>query len=103
MTAMQVKALHFQVNIAHHALTSFSTALPRSAPRARHRGTRARRVPVPTESSGGGLRRMFMRPKVRKKAAERRRELREEMWPGADKIVWTRHTDDGYSTVPRTL
>jgi hypothetical protein len=25
------------------------------------------------------------------------------MWPDADKIVWSRHTDDGYSTVPRTL
>lgn len=46
---------------------------------------------------------MLMRLKVRKKAPERRRELRDGMWPEASKIVWTRHTDDGYSTVPRTL
>jgi hypothetical protein len=41
--------------------------------------------------------------KKRKKAPERRRELRDQMWPGAEKLVWTRHTDDGYSTVPRTV
>jgi len=45
-----------------------------------------------------------MKFKVKKKsAAQRRLALRDDMWPGADKLVWTRHTDDGYSTVPRTL
>ena len=38
-----------------------------------------------------------------KKASERRREMRDNLWPGAEKTVWSRKTDDGYSTVPRTL
>lgn len=46
---------------------------------------------------------LMIKPKVRKRAAERRLELRDSLWPGADKIVWSRHTDDGYTTVPRTL
>lgn len=41
--------------------------------------------------------------KVPKKAAERRRDLRDSLWPGAASIIWSRHTDDGYTTVPRTL
>ena len=44
-----------------------------------------------------------MRFKVKKSAAQRRLELRDSIWPGADQLVWTRHKDDGYSTVPRTL
>ena len=46
---------------------------------------------------------LFKKVKVRKTIADRRRMLRDSLWPGATKIVWTRHTDDGYSTVPRTI
>src|SRR6266511_1186424 len=38
-----------------------------------------------------------------KKASERRREMREHLWPGAEKTIWSRKTDNGYATIPRTL
>lgn len=41
--------------------------------------------------------------KVRKNASEKRRELRDRLWPDAGKVIWSRQTDDGYFSVPRTL
>lgn len=41
--------------------------------------------------------------KVRKKAEDKRRELRDQLWPGAANLIWNRTTDDGWCTVPRTL
>jgi len=42
-------------------------------------------------------------PKPLKKAAQQRLDLREQLWPGESKNLWHRSTEDGYSTVPRTL
>lgn len=39
----------------------------------------------------------------RKKLAERRVELRDELFPGAAQEVWHRLENDGFSTVPRLL
>lgn len=41
--------------------------------------------------------------KVRKNASDKRRELRDRLWPDASKVIWSRKTDDGYCSVPRTL
>jgi hypothetical protein len=38
-----------------------------------------------------------------KKAVQQRLNLREEIWPGAGSHLWHRSTEDGYSTIPRTL
>ena len=43
------------------------------------------------------------KPKVRRKPEDKRRELRDRLWPGAEKVIWNRTTDDGWCTVPRTL
>jgi hypothetical protein len=38
------------------------------------------------------------------KIQKRRLEIRETIWPGIDEErLWTRHTKDGYFTVPRTI
>jgi len=37
------------------------------------------------------------------KAALRRLTLREQLWPGVGDTLWHRTTEDGYSTIPRTL
>jgi hypothetical protein len=42
-------------------------------------------------------------PKPLKKAAQQRLNLRDELWPGESKSLWHRSTEDGFSTVPRTL
>jgi hypothetical protein len=36
-------------------------------------------------------------------AAEKRLRTRDSLWPEASKIVWSRKTDDGYCSLPRTL
>lgn len=46
---------------------------------------------------------VIFRPKVKKTASDRRRELRDSLWPGSGKLIWSRKTDDGYCSVPRTL
>ena len=50
------------------------------------------------------LREMFepvRRPKT--KAAQKREALRESLWPGSAKMIWSRHTSDGFTTIPRVL
>jgi hypothetical protein len=42
-------------------------------------------------------------PKPTTKAGARRAELIERFWPGAASDLWHRTTEDGYTTVPRTL
>lgn len=37
-----------------------------------------------------------------KKADQRRRELRDSLWPGVGR-VWDRRKEDGYTTIPRTM
>lgn len=39
----------------------------------------------------------------RKNLSERRTELRESLWPGSEKLIWTRKLHDGYATIPRLL
>lgn len=39
----------------------------------------------------------------RKNLAERREALRESHWPDSEKLIWTRKTHDGFTTVPRLL
>lgn len=39
----------------------------------------------------------------RKTQAQRRVELINELWADESIVVWSRHDDDGYSTIPRTL
>jgi hypothetical protein len=47
-----------------------------------------------------GLRAMMDRPN---KAAQKRRALRDQLWPDADDKVWSRHTGRGFTSVPRLL
>src|SRR5580704_12240137 len=42
-------------------------------------------------------------PKPLTKVAIRRQELRDILWPGEGVKLWHRSTEDGYSTIPRTL
>jgi hypothetical protein len=42
-------------------------------------------------------------PKPLTKIAVRRQELRDSLWPGEGDKLWHRTTEDGYSTIPRTL
>jgi hypothetical protein len=42
-------------------------------------------------------------PKVPNKAALRRQQLRDGFWPSEGDKLWHRSTEDGYSTIPRTL
>ncbi|MCC6243021.1 MAG: hypothetical protein IT353_09285 [Gemmatimonadaceae bacterium] len=43
-------------------------------------------------------------PRGQSRTDQRRRELREELWPGAEKTVWTRQSGEkGFTTVPRTI
>lgn len=42
-------------------------------------------------------------PKPLTKVALRRQELRDNLWPGEAGGLWHRTTEDGYSTIPRTL
>ncbi len=35
--------------------------------------------------------------------AQRREQLRDTLWADAEKVVWSRHTEKGYTTIPRTL
>ena len=42
-------------------------------------------------------------PKVPNKAALRRQTLRDQLWPGSTSELWHRTSEDGYSTIPRTL
>lgn len=37
------------------------------------------------------------------KPAQRRQQLRDTLWPKADDIAWSRHTEKGWCTIPRTL
>ncbi len=37
------------------------------------------------------------------KVAARRLALRDQLWPGETQDLWHRTTEDGYSTIPRTL
>lgn len=39
----------------------------------------------------------------RKTQAQRRKALISELWGDDTVVVWSRHDDDGYSTIPRTL
>lgn len=46
----------------------------------------------------------FIKQKKKKlKPAVRRAQLREKLWPGSDKMIWTRHENDGYITIPKLL
>jgi hypothetical protein len=42
-------------------------------------------------------------PKPLTKVAIRRQGLRDQLWPGEADNLWHRTTEDGYSTIPRTL
>lgn len=42
-------------------------------------------------------------PKPLTKIATRRQDLRDSLWPGEADKLWHRTTEDGFSTVPRTL
>lgn len=42
-------------------------------------------------------------PKALTKVALRRQELRDRLWPDEASKLWHRTTEDGYSTIPRTL
>ena len=58
----------------------------------------------PSPSRSGG--KPIPRGKLKKRptrAAERRRELRDEFWPGAEPLVWNRLAEKGFTTVPRTI
>ncbi len=37
------------------------------------------------------------------KAAQKRERLRDALWPSAAESVWSRHSNDGFTTVPRIL
>lgn len=39
----------------------------------------------------------------RKNLSERRSDLRENLWPGSEKLIWTRKSHDGFTTIPRLL
>ncbi len=39
----------------------------------------------------------------RRKAHERREDLRNELWPGSADEVWSRHGTSGWTTIPRVL
>jgi len=41
-------------------------------------------------------------PRVRKKPAEKRTDLRDAIWPGSEEWIWSRHSSDGFATVPAT-
>lgn len=45
----------------------------------------------------------FSSPKAPNKAALRRQGLRDQLWPDAGNKLWHRTSEDGYSTIPRTL
>jgi hypothetical protein len=46
---------------------------------------------------------MNLLPKPVKKAVQHRLNLREQLWPNESKNLWHRSTEDGFSTIPRTL
>jgi hypothetical protein len=37
------------------------------------------------------------------KAAQKREELRDGLWPGSANLIWSRFTNDGFTTIPRLL
>ena len=39
----------------------------------------------------------------KKTPAEKREELREGLWPGSEHMIWSRHRNDGYTSIPRVL
>jgi hypothetical protein len=39
----------------------------------------------------------------RRTAAEARESLRDQLWPGSDSRIWDRHSNQGFTTVPRLL
>lgn len=39
----------------------------------------------------------------RKSPAQKRIELRDSLWPGSDKLIWDRHNNKGFGTIPRLL
>lgn len=42
-------------------------------------------------------------PKRPNKAAARRVEIRDNLWPGAGPEIWDRHAESGFCTIPKTL
>ena len=42
-------------------------------------------------------------PRQPTRAQQRRRLLRDQMWPGAEELIWHRKAEDGFVTVPRTV
>ncbi len=43
------------------------------------------------------------KPKVKTKAAIKREALREALWPGSERLIWSRKRNDGFTTIPRLL
>jgi len=41
--------------------------------------------------------------KVGRSQTEKRQKLRDSLWPDAKTLIWSRKTEDGYCSVPRTL
>lgn len=41
--------------------------------------------------------------KVGKTASDKRRRLRDSLWPHAEKLIWNRKNEHGFTTLPRTL
>lgn len=58
---------------------------------------------IPAPASAAKLYPMKAAPKPLTKVAIRRQELRDNLWPGEGDKLWHRSTEDGYSTIPRTL
>jgi hypothetical protein len=45
----------------------------------------------------------LFRPRAQNRNAQKRTELRESLWPGSRNIVWSRKTNDGFTSIPRLL
>lgn len=43
------------------------------------------------------------RKKKRKPPSQKRLELRESLWPESENWIWDRHSNDGFTTIPRIL
>lgn len=41
--------------------------------------------------------------KPRISPADKRTNLREALWPGSGQEIWSRHINDGFTTIPRLL
>jgi hypothetical protein len=45
----------------------------------------------------------IFRPRTQNRNALKRTELRESLWPGSAEMIWSRKTNDGFTSIPRLL